>query len=391
METSALPIPPDEPPIEHRFQFTGSGEEYFRIWIVNLLLSVLTLGIYSAWAKVRREQYFHRNTLLDGSGFDYHGDPKAILKGRIIAFVLLFILGTIEKWANDFYYLVVLVASPLIPWLVVRSWIFRSRNTSFRGLHFDFHGTYKSLCKAYLVPFILFIAIAWVMGYAGKQNAVETALYGAPRSAIPGLLLFGAMLGMLLLLPVLLYRLKAFQFNNLAFGASRFEGRFRLKSFYGIFLRTTVLIPLASALVFVALPLVVVKLMFGEISPELGGIILVPSAVLMYMALLLGLPSFFAARMTNLIWSNTRVDKHDFKSDQTFRGLVWINVSNLLLVLLTLGLYWPWANVRMARYRAEHTAVLAAGSLDGFIAGATREKSAIGEEVADAFDFDIAF
>lgn len=35
------------------FSFTGSAGEYFRIWIVNIALSIVTLGIYSAWAKVR--------------------------------------------------------------------------------------------------------------------------------------------------------------------------------------------------------------------------------------------------------------------------------------------------------------------------------------------------
>src|SRR5690606_19467483 len=65
--------------------FTGSGGEYFRIWIVNLLLSILSLGIYSAWAKVRRQRYFHRNTRLAGSAFDYHARPAAILLGRIVA------------------------------------------------------------------------------------------------------------------------------------------------------------------------------------------------------------------------------------------------------------------------------------------------------------------
>ncbi len=32
------------------FRFTGNGGEYFRIWIVNLMLTIVTLGIYSAWA-----------------------------------------------------------------------------------------------------------------------------------------------------------------------------------------------------------------------------------------------------------------------------------------------------------------------------------------------------
>lgn len=39
------------------FRFIGTGTQYFGIWIVNLLLSILTLGIYSAWAKVRRQQF----------------------------------------------------------------------------------------------------------------------------------------------------------------------------------------------------------------------------------------------------------------------------------------------------------------------------------------------
>ena len=60
------------------FVFSGTGKEYFRIWIVNLCLTIATAGIYSAWAKVRRLQYFHRSTALAGAVFDFHGDPKAI-------------------------------------------------------------------------------------------------------------------------------------------------------------------------------------------------------------------------------------------------------------------------------------------------------------------------
>ena len=71
------------------FKFTGSGAEYFRIWIVNLLLTILTLGIYSAWAKVRRLRYFYGNTTLAGSSFEYHGQPLQILKGRLIAVAVL--------------------------------------------------------------------------------------------------------------------------------------------------------------------------------------------------------------------------------------------------------------------------------------------------------------
>src|SRR2546425_152280 len=66
-------------------EFTGTAAEYFRIWIVNLFFTLATLGIYSAWAKVRKRRYFYGSTRLDGDSFDYFASPKAILNGRIIA------------------------------------------------------------------------------------------------------------------------------------------------------------------------------------------------------------------------------------------------------------------------------------------------------------------
>ena len=77
--------------------FTGKASEYFGIWIVNLLLSLLTLGIYSAWAKVRRKKYFYNNTLIENVGFDYHAKPLSILKGRIIAFVLFALYANVTS------------------------------------------------------------------------------------------------------------------------------------------------------------------------------------------------------------------------------------------------------------------------------------------------------
>jgi uncharacterized membrane protein YjgN (DUF898 family) len=97
------------------FQFTGSAGEYFRIWIVNLLLSIATLGIYSAWAKVRRLRYFYGHTAVDGSTFGYHASPIAILKGRIIAYSVVgtvAILGQVAPLLASIFYLPLLVLMP---------------------------------------------------------------------------------------------------------------------------------------------------------------------------------------------------------------------------------------------------------------------------------------
>ena len=58
-------------------RFTGTGKEFFGIWIINVVLSICTLGIYSAWAKVRTKRYFYGNTILAGSSFEYVANPMA--------------------------------------------------------------------------------------------------------------------------------------------------------------------------------------------------------------------------------------------------------------------------------------------------------------------------
>ena len=71
-------------------EFTGNAGEYFKIWIVNIALTVITLGIYSPWAKIRKLRYFYGNTSIEDGHFDYHAKPMAILIGRIIAVSILF-------------------------------------------------------------------------------------------------------------------------------------------------------------------------------------------------------------------------------------------------------------------------------------------------------------
>src|SRR4051794_13663546 len=72
----------------HAFEFTGRASAYFRIWIVSLALSVVTLGVYSAWGKVRKKRYLYDHMRADGSGFEFRGSPLAILRGRAIALLL---------------------------------------------------------------------------------------------------------------------------------------------------------------------------------------------------------------------------------------------------------------------------------------------------------------
>ncbi|HEX6720272.1 MAG TPA: DUF898 family protein, partial [Burkholderiaceae bacterium] len=87
-QAAAAPAPP---PAGYRMamRFTGSGSEYFRIWIVNLLLILVTVGLYYPFAKVRRLRYFYGNTKLGGEEFDFHGNPWKMLRGFLLMAALL--------------------------------------------------------------------------------------------------------------------------------------------------------------------------------------------------------------------------------------------------------------------------------------------------------------
>lgn len=344
-------------------RFHGSGGEYFRIWIVNLLLSILTLGIYSAWAKVRRLQYFYRNTELAGSGFEYHGKALTILKGRFIAIGLLLIYQHGFDVSPVVGLLSLLLLGGVLPVLLRNSLRFRLYNSSYRGLRFRFSGT---------VP-----------------GAYETFLFGFLGSLFTGYLLA----------PLFHQRLKVYQHGNSWYGQTRFSFAARVGQFYGIYGR--------AFLMFLAVFIGGIALMIG-LTASMKGLLPHPAAgakpdpkefmpfivgavLLIYLPLLLVVGPYVSARLQNLIWNNTRLGQHRFEYRLSARRLFWIYFTNLLGIIVTLGFFSPWAMVRLARYRAESMTLVPASSLDEFVADQSQEVGAIGEEAAGAFDIDISF
>ena len=140
-------------PVDARqFVFKGNAKEWFGIWIVNLLLSIVTLGIYSAWAKVRTKKYFYNNTFADDRNFDYHATGKQILIGRLIVIGAVILFQIIVSLAPVVGLLLVLAMLVGFPWLLVRSFAFNARMTSFSNVRFGFTG---GVGKAFLV-FLLY-------------------------------------------------------------------------------------------------------------------------------------------------------------------------------------------------------------------------------------------
>jgi uncharacterized membrane protein YjgN (DUF898 family) len=129
-------------------EFNGTAREYFRIWIVNLCLTILTLGIFSAWAKVRKKRYSYSHTILGGTPFQYLGRPIPILKGRLIAAMGFLVYYMSSHFATSWFPYILLAGSIVAPWVVVRSAAFNARYSAFRNMTFHFDAGYLDALKA---------------------------------------------------------------------------------------------------------------------------------------------------------------------------------------------------------------------------------------------------
>jgi uncharacterized membrane protein YjgN (DUF898 family) len=363
-------------PSRYPLVFTGTGGEYFRIWIVNLLLTILTIGIYSAWAKVRKLQYFYRNTQLDGSVFDYHGNPLSILKGRLIALALILFYNFGFELNVAVGVVAAVVFGVALPWLLVQSQRFKLRYTSYRGLRFRFSGPIGEAYLIYGVPLALVLIAGLGFGLLAEEGEPNTAAL---------FLLGGVYLLLLVLLPYLHWRIKRFQHANGWYGQAR--GRFHAgpRSFYWVYGQALLL--LIAAGVLVAGVLYLTSLGRGSTDGAMVFVVLVFVAI--YGALL-GIGPFILARLQNLVWNNSLLGLIGFDSTVKARRFVWIAVSNLILIVLTLGFFTPFAAVRMYRYRVESVTVLSTTDLAGVVAGQSQEVGAVGEGAADLLDIDFA-
>jgi uncharacterized membrane protein YjgN (DUF898 family) len=346
-------------------EFKATGGEYFRIWIVNLLLTIVTLGIYSAWAKVRRQRYFYGSTSLDGSSFEYHGRPFAILKGRLIVIgvYLLFVLGGRANPLLGFVLIPVIIFG--VPWVVMRSRLFQMRMSSWRGLRFNFHGNYGGALGAF---------IGW---------------------PILGSITLG------ILYPMALWKQASYLLSNNAFGTQRFSFTTTVGRYYvfcliglGILIAALIVMGVMVAATMGSSAGLLRGLRPGASPQEVaavllsGGFLLV---ILTYGITLLLLAAWFRVSVVNAAIGGVGIGPHQLYSRLKVLPMFGIQVTNLLAMMVTLGLFYPWARVRALRYQMANTGVIASGDLNQFVADSNAGASATGDAASDFFDLDFGF
>jgi len=388
-------------------EFKGSGSEYFKIWIVNLFLSILTLGIYSAWAKVRRKRYLYGNTSIKGASFEYHASPITILKGRLIAVALLIVYSVLSELFPlvGFFLLILLFA--FIPWIVWRSLRFNARMTSLRNVHFSFKGRLGKSYLFYLViPFIFPLLISSLFSFGYSVLVYEYPIenfynYFSDLINFPDyypteilILTVGSVSMYLLMIPYVQKIKMSYYMNNSCFGQGKFSSNISASKFYLIDILTF----LVTAAVFL-FPIMIFLLIYGfnaffgygsEFLDNVNSIVPVFFIFVAYVFMLSSVflsTAFFTVKLRNYVYSNTQLnDNISVNSNLNTWNLFWLYLSNFFLMIFTVGLAYPLTIIRKTKYMAETVSVKNVEAFSQFVSQQEQQQSALGEEIGEAFD-----
>lgn len=351
-------------PGPRRIHFAGSGSEYFGIWIVNVLLSVVTIGVWTAWAKVRRLRYFHGRTIVLGDPLEYHATGWMIFKGRVLVLLALAASSGLSEVLANVHAIAAAVPGlallALYPWVLNRSLRFSARMTSWRNVRLDWRGTYWGVTKIYFLWPLL------------------------------GLLTLGACI------PLAARALRHYMADNHLFGTTRFSARTPIRPYYAAFgwsvLFFVSVVAGAAGLVWLFWITSGAPFTAGETEPtmrlSIGAGVL---AGFLSGILLLFSHLVFTALTRNVVVNALALgDAAAFGSDLEPLRLVWIAFSNLILSVATLFLLLPWAQVRAYRYQAGRVTVAPKAPLSAFVDRETRRVAAFGQEFAEMEGLDVS-
>lgn len=397
----------------HPLEFTGSGGEYFRVWIVNVLLTILTLGFYTPWARRRTAQYFYGHTLVAGSPLEFTAQQRRMVMGFVMLVMITIAYNIAVNTGQDTAVSLFLLAGALLaPFIWGSAMRFRLGSTRWRGLRLQFTASWR---EVYVASWPVFaIAIVWIGVFFGIQYlAPESA--GALQelaaddsgdsdlptmtSAIWGLLVLGLLLTVLCFIR-LEYNYKSLLVLRAQVGAE--SGRW--KPVYMDFIKVWAATVAVFLLFVVGISAGLAVLAGGSfaliagLKDKWGALILVLFAVAfiagIFLLFLASAPAraYREARMFQLMWDNIGLSQvARFKCQLRTRSFVFLRIKNLFLTLLTLGLYRPFARVSEYRMKTESVTLHVKGGVDQVTGVMVRQQKegGIGDALADAAGLDL--
>jgi uncharacterized membrane protein YjgN (DUF898 family) len=360
-------------------KFSGRTGEYFLIWLVNTALTLVSIGLYMPWARVRTRRYFLGQIRLQESGLDYQANPRAMFFGWVViglGFTLLSSFGdlltmgltsAVQLWVKGSWIVpllsagvvgvILLIQLVTLSWLLVQSLRYNSSMTSYRNLRFGFGNVEArfNLCKEMVILLLLRFLVPISLG---------------------------------LLQPYAAWRWRRFLIRHRRFGTTPFAFTAKPSDFRRLHLRALPL--LLPAIASIATLLLSVALAINKVisTPGVTAPSLIPSVILTVIAIAMAIASiplllvwscWLEARAATLTWRCTHLGELRFACAWRARDLIGLKLLHGLALVFSLGLAWPWVRIRETRYRLQRISVSPATALDGFLAGEQERISALAE------------
>lgn len=397
----------------HRLRFTGSGGEYFRVWIVNVLLSIVTLGFYTPFARKRTAQYFYSHSMIAGSALEFTAQQRRMVFGFVLVFVLSAAYQLAVRTGQDTAVtLFLLGGAALAPFIWASAMRFRLSNTRWRGLRLVFTANWKEIYKASWPVFAL--ALVWIGVFfaldalaPGSMDSVDSIEKSSKLSridaatgwSIAGIVLLGLFLSVLCVIRIE-YNYRSLLVLRTRIGNEMSRWKPVYMDFVKIWAGTVLVFLLTFVVLFALLGAVagsIVLLGKGFDNTKLGVwffVALLIGGVLFFLLLLLAsgpARAYREARMFHLIWNNTGISQIGrFKSTLSTRKFVLLRLKNMLLTIFTVGFYRPFARVAEYRMKFESVTLYVKGSVEQ-LAGRLEQgqKEGFGDALADAAGLDL--
>jgi uncharacterized membrane protein YjgN (DUF898 family) len=334
-----------------RARFHGSGGELFVIFIVNLLLKVVTLGIYHFWGKARVRRYLWTQCEFDGDRFEYTGTGGELFVGFLKAMGLLIIgaaafVGIMLGLGAVGGILATVVMALLVLGLAVGMPIafsavlysaqrYKMSRTRWRGIRFALGGS------------------AWRHGYKAFGYWLISAFT----------------LG--LYTPYMRMHLAKHMIDNSRFGQTGFSFSGQGGDLFKRYLAVYALGLLAAG-----------TLVFALVSG--GGPALIGVAVAL-VTVSVGAWFWYVTMELRYKVRQTRLGALGFELDATAWQFAGLAATNFLLFVVTLGIGLPWVLARTLRFLGEHVVVV--GELDyDAILQSQEQADTLGEGMVEALD-----
>lgn len=321
--------------------FEDRGDRLIGLGAINGLLRIITLGMYSFWAKTNVRKRLWSFTRLNGEPLEYTGTGKEIFLGFLLVFGVLFLpsaLGGLaafivfgkDSFALIVYYILAYGAFYLlIGYGTFRAQRYRLSRTRWRGIRGALTGSPWTYTWTYFLPVAIPAGLALGAAFA-TANPISPEVLQISGSAAVGLALTSSRASMTILtigatvialiLPWRANRLQKIMTSGIHFGNARLTYTGTAQPLY----KNYVIAALLGVFLFIACILVAVSRL----------------SVLATLVLLIGISiifSWYRSNQFNHFARNTHLGDAAFEAATTGNGLAWLAISNWLIVTLSLA------------------------------------------------------